>query len=301
MKNYKKIFSLIILLVLSLSVFSLSASAGDTKTVTVNNDLTELTINGAVYYKFNSNVLYESYYNIDKISFSSDNEEITDLSIRSNEDESVIIAYFSFANGDEIQSSYIHQNSFEGFNSLLESPREKLYIMDYSYYDEKIEFDFSLIKDDLERGKYTEIRPYSIDRYCYVCTESRGFYKIEGFLLEKGSNFYFLDCEKENIKNPSSYQPYSEDTIYAVKITNEEFNNLIVGSERESAGEENVIFSVIFIIIFGVIPFAALIVSIVFFAKTKKFYRKLWASVAIVSAVEILTLIITMIILWNQF
>ena len=308
----KKIIALFITILLFISCFCMSVSANedffDSNIVNYNEDSMALyyttTIDKKAVITFSED--YKTLY-VDKekyVTFSGEyiytevlaelenkinltdaqKSEVSVIDLTASEKGALIDAIIEFNDGTEMYISYIKSSCLSEYKKLLNS--------DTATY--KIEFEYpennTVIssRDKLFGEKYTiKNTETSIVNYFYVYIDAKdqNFTVTPGVVIDYNDEFYYYDFIESN-STPADMDIYNANKLTVHKITDPEtVANLQKALDRyysEDLGffvDDNFsekVAKIFTIIIFSVVPFAALIAFVIFAIKSKGIYRKLY-------------------------
>jgi hypothetical protein len=292
MKIIKKTTLFLLIAILCIPLFSLYASAGKISTVTFSEDFSTMVLDGTTYSKVNALYLSNPQYTkkiVEFIPTETQEKTVLKLDVFPCTKSYVVNISIIFKNGDCLESHYVPQDKLQNFNAQMDTYPDKLYITNYPYYGKEKVFSYSLLKDDITSGETVTINMEDVYYSGYeVCGYDDGLYFLKGLIFQYGKNYYYVDCKKSNIVSPNDFD-FFEKTVNAVKITSPELIEILGGESSEDEEISFIIIPTVFCILFSVVT---LILGIVLTIITKKTYRKLWATTAALSLLEIIMLVV---------
>jgi hypothetical protein len=123
-----------------------------------------------------------------------------------------------------------------------------------------------------------------------------------GFICQNDGRFYYVDYQENNIYSPMSFYPDIGPDLYkAYEITDPALVSQIQSTiESEFSGSSKLgqmLSSALLIFLFAIIPAVILILSIIFFLRTKAYYRITWAVTGGLCIAELILFVILSLIL----
>ncbi len=215
-------------------------------------------------------------------------------------------------------SYYIREDYEDLLNDFLENPADtdncEINLMwteprkakfKYSVFFENAAGEFVY---DPASGMYYYANTYHV----YRVSENSEFYAIQGalFLDSNTNKLYYIDCEENNVSDLIDiFYSEEKETFIVHEITNSELIKCIQDAETAYYNEAGIftlnddvarVVSIIFLtIIFGVLPLAAIIISLILTLKRKGAYQKLLFAITFISALEIAIFIISAFIIFK--
>ncbi len=320
----KKILSVFIVCLVLLSSFCLVASA-DKFAITESDGISTLDPDVNITFSEDFKQLYfgdttYSSFPIEKISFSSDyyidnltilsehpqKEKIDNISLFASKNGETISAGIYYKDGSSLNVDYFRDDYIEEYTRLESTDPEDLYIVFSQFRDEEnivVKTTKTLLKGEKEELKVNEIK--LMDWFeVSAKSEKLNFFTQKGCFLDYSDEYYYIDFAEANI-DPNNFDPWIyEGTAY--KITDLALIQQIEEGLDKFYDEDYGIFfdddftkavSKVFItLIFAIIPFAILVFTLICGFKAKKIYKKLFFTTAILSAAELITLAVILII-----
>ncbi len=338
MKKITSVILCVILLIISLTVFASADSAKvyfseDMKNITYNNvtytkkDCSTIgTFEDNDYYiSINNTYLSEMYSHQETdVGFHPNIEKnIKGADVYIDNEDMYINATIYMVDGSITESTYISEKYMNEYIEVYEFTSGECTIEFYDMYQERT-IDYSvLIENPAENLRYIGLPEYE-QVYVYPTSSSKNFNNYLGQILKSGEDFYYLDYSEAKIYDPfeSSYlinDIYNEGTIIPVhKITNTDALELFAKVDSNyysyyydgerygelysiyDAEEFTMNFTAIFLLIlFGAVPLAIGVITLVFGIQKKKEERKILFVISGISfAVIILFITVSIMLLY---
>ena len=321
----KKILSVFIAVLVLLSCLSLTAAAdtmivpGGDDTISISDPLASVTISDDyktlscgkyTYSRFSGNNLdFDIYFEIDNELILSDaqEKEIDNVDLSSDEDGIMIYADIYFNDGASLFVCFLRDDYIDEYNALNYEDTEKMYVY-FGVQNSGDDIITETTKDLLKSEKTTISVPeaWSCDWFnVYIKSEKVDLRKQVGMLFLCDDEYYFVDYIEFEI-DPADCDPmlYEGD---AYKITDpaliqelEENYNLYYAEDYGFFFNDDFTQTVskIFItLVFAIIPFAIFVLTLIFTIRSKNKYKKFHLTACILSAAELITLAIVLIII----
>ena len=310
----KRILSLIIAIVLILPCFTLNVFATsvpamptpyDNADFDISDDYQTLTFNGTTYIRFDASVGDWDYSDshIDRNCTYLDNVDYIDYEFSIN--NSIITAHIYFSDDSYFYCSFIKESLLPEYNNMLNSASQ--YIIEFNYpSDAKIPIKANQLSTDsatIEKSTIDYLDSYSV----YVYSNDESFWVQKGDLVIIDNEYYYVDFKLNNLTNSNKYD--NDMASYtAYKVIDPE---LIAQLDKETGNSQDEFIDLLFsgelftgfgtlllIAIFALIPLVVLVLFIILSIRAKTpAYKKLFRAIYIISASELLTFIISVILL----
>lgn len=301
----KKIVSLLVALLLLTCCFCLTASAEGT--IIISNDYENIYMNGSTYSRFNTSRLNVDYTEnvYSSISLSEAQQEtIERITLQVNEDKSLISAEFNFKDGSYLTAEYMNSKYLPIYEDIVNN-YIGTYVVDFVWPEEnQVRTDrYSLIGSG-EPLVVSDANSNSIFDV-YAENEAGTLSVTKGYVVEIDNEFYYVDYDKNGFDSNNSI--YTVAPVFGYKITDkallEELEEAMDEYYKEDFGFflddsfSDGVSRVFIVFVFAVLPLAVLIVSLIFAIRSKGVYRKLCASISILSGIELTIFIVLAILL----
>lgn len=337
MKKFTSILciTLAIIFCLGFTVYADAAPKQEEKIATISNDLQIIECDGVKFYRINPQLTSFDYY-VDEeandeefvvdyradcaytenlfVEFKLTNEQKKTIykidCFRSN--DSYIEISVNFNDGSSLSGlTYINEKYIDEYHFLFENGSDT-YLIDFMYPDNN--FVFTSKKNLLDDKLKTKIDIEYINETneVYIENSDKSFRINVGLLITIEDKYYFYEYDKNN---PDSYlydfleQDIKEITLYEVtddklledlkiaeqKYLDDDFGFLFDDELAETVSK------IFFTIIFAVIPFGIFIASVILGIRSKKrIYKKIFATISVLTLTEVITFIVTVIILFRK-
>lgn len=300
----KKILSLIIAVLLLIPCFAFSASADTYCDISLGQDYQYLVRNGVRYTRFDSSMTeWESANSFDGVTYDIEDVKYVDYDLSVN--DVIITATIYLNDGSSISASYINENYSAEHSTLSKYAYE--YTVDFYYPDDnqvKVASNKIFGEKTTLTGLSTLIYDsFDVNAYCV----DGSFYVQKGTLLLINDEYYYIDYYELGVKDPYAFYHENQSSLPAYKITDTEFlaeldasyseyNSDFVGLLGSDFTEGIAI--VLLSLAFAVLPLAALIVFLILSIRAKApAYKKLFRTIWIISASEIILFAVTVTLL----
>lgn len=310
----KKILNIILCALIAISLFTVSVSAveavplgGASGTATFNEDYTRLTYRGEEYSLIDGNDIgYVADYDDEDAAISINLTEeqmktVAELDLTPMTNGLVIEAEYRLNTGVEMAITYLNDKYMDKFQSALTREIDEVGV-DFMYPDG------NYLKTTLTKLKETKISKkidYSIVESFTVQVEldeklKNNVYVILGKIILVDDAYYYLDYMDAGINNADGIYTYfmngaKECTVYQISDPDTIWNlencfNLYKDDMGIINDEEiaEALVDVLATIVFGVLPLAVLVLSVIFAIRFKEKYRKLFITLGAVAIAELI-------------
>lgn len=340
MKKIISILSVTLVIIFCLGVVSFASGevtlpTKNTEFVTLSDDLQELYYNDKTYSRINGSLInYDMFYDdeyyveyeIDSSSIPPIIEEelrvklndkqklqIDDVLCSANETENIIDIEVYYKDGATLCTTFMRNDCVDEYNKIISGESDG-YSIDFMWPDGNI---VSTTKDKLFSEKKTEIKfgawEYP-DAYDVVANSKDKSFSIDiGTIILKDDVFYYFDFKENDITDyfDSVLFEDGEKTISVYEITDPELITALEEAYQKYLEDDygflfdedlsESVSKVFFVIIFAVIPFAIFVASVILALRSKKkIYRKIFAAISVLTLAEVITFIVTAIILFKK-
>jgi hypothetical protein len=323
----KKILSILVVALVLLSCFSFSAFAieeieldeGENlaftpyDTVTFSNDYKEMQIGVYSYTRFNTDRLNICHYlEINNKIILTDNQEkeIGSINLESGEYGEIITAYLNFNDGSTITANFLMNDYIKEYERMQTADSADLHIIFNSYWDLNEEEITVSGTPSRFKGEKTEIVINSDDFWViesfpvYIKSLEYNFFVEEGYLINLDDEYYYIDYADFALD-------YYDFDYYDYKGSAYKITDLALIQEIEEAIDKyyaddygiffndnftQVVSKIFITLVFAVIPFAIFVLTLIFVIRSKTKYKKLYLTTCILSAAELITLAIILIL-----
>ncbi|MBR3908151.1 MAG: hypothetical protein IKJ50_00340 [Clostridia bacterium] len=318
----KKILSIFIAVLVLLSCFSFNTFAWEeigpydeaaldpNSVITFSEDYKKLYVDDIPYSRFySSTISITTYQGIDnETEFSNSQSDVDDTYILSSENGEMLEVELYFKDGFSLSATYLRDDYIKEFNHLTESDTEKLYIV-FQLADESWDREEIVVEADLNllKGEPCEITPsFMGSEPFYVSAKSDKFemYVDKGTLFYTGDEYCYVDYAEFGI-DPEEFDTYDYEGA-AYKVQDPALLQQIEEARAKYYEDDYGIFfdddfteivaKVFITLLFAVIPFAILVLTLILGIKAKGIYKKLYFTTCILAAAELITLGIVLLI-----
>lgn len=308
----KKLFAIIISLMLFVSVFALTASADGANTF--SEDYKTLYYGGNVYHCFDSSwvVISTNDKQADIVRLTDKQQnEIKQVTLWLNEEDTAAQASIDFKDGSYLTVNYLRSDLFAEYNVAL-SGNIKEYWVSFGYDEgSKVVMNKSLLEGETRLMTLDEYGMY-ISETVYAQSGAAELEIMVGELISDGSGAYYFINYKElgvsqnyNSEWPDEFEVYIVDDPDLVSRLAEaeekamtEFDHIAGGIDDFADFSTLVVLITLLIILPAAVFILGLIMTIVY---KRKPYRGIYARLTLVCASElIIALAITLIIIVNK-
>lgn len=319
----KKILNIILCALVAFSLFTVSVSAieavplgGASGTATFNEDYTRLTYKGENYSLIDGNDIgYDGAYDDEEAAISINLTEeqmktVAELDLTPITNGLVIEAEYRLNTGVEMSITYLNDKYMDKFQSALTREEDKVGI-DFMYPEGNY-FETTLTK--LKETKTTKRIDYSMGESFTVQVEldeklKNNVYVILGEIILVDDAYYYLDYMDAGLNNAEGINTYFEDrarecTVYQISdpdtVWNLENCYNLYNEDMGIINDEEItqaFASGLATIVFAVLPFAVLVLSVIFAIRFKEKYRKLFIGLGAVAIAEIIVFAIISVLL----
>ena len=328
MKRKLCIISITVLIMFCLAITSMADTVVQKPQVSFNDDFTKMYYNGKTFSRIDASML-EYDFNYDEIindvieyddgvytdSYSVVNETdeytvtpnpahtfVEDIYVYADIKEVLFFADITYKDGAYLSCSYLRDDYTNEYNKIIAGDTEQVTI-DFIFPDGN-----TVICDSakLKTGTPAKAR-WNYESFCvYSYTKDNVLRAEVGQLFYENDKFYYFDYAKEGITSEDFYSyeydeilPVTEVTDEALKaeieIAVQEYYNDDMGfvfNDDLSESISKVFYSVLFLLI----PLAVCIGSLILFIKAKKpIYKKIFATICVLSLLVIITTVIIVI------
>lgn len=314
----KKIISLIIALMVLVSCFSLSALAyeeyeyeeniyigeGSGSVITFSDDFTELYCAGDSYTRFNDNEVYNDEDGCNIINtIELDDEQLTKvkkINLSGPKSGSIVWAYIYYIDGAYMEVSFLHSDYAEIYNQCMKDDWQTATI-DFGWDEENL---VTVSRDTLcgEKTFLVNVDTGSFEEMFYVelHPDNCDFYFRKGELISYEGEYYYLDYQELGIDSSSGFYSEKPINVEAYKITDEDFLDEIEDSIDEYYSSDlgfmedddftEAVSDFFAVILFGILPLAVLILSVIFAIRARTpIYKRLFYTISALSLAELAT------------
>ena len=319
----KKILSIFIAVLVLLSCFSFNTFASEeigpydeaaldpNSVITFSEDYKKLYVDDIPYSRFySSTISITTYLDIDnETEFSNSQSDVDNTYILSSENGEMLDVELYFKDGFSLSATYLRDDYIKEFNRLTESDTEKLYIV-FQLADESWDREEIVVEADLNllKGEPCEITSslMGMNESFYVSAKSDKFemYVDKGTLFYTGDEYYYVDYAEFGI-DLEEFDTYDYEGA-AYKVTDPALLQQIEEARAKYYEDDYGIFfdddfteivaKVFIILLFAVVPFAILVLTLILGIKAKGIYKKLYFTTCILAAAELITLGIVLLI-----
>ena len=308
----KKLLSVLAAALLICSCFILTVSAD--AAYTFSDDYKTVHFEGNIYHSFDASGIMDDCYPIDGFTPNLSEEqskEVRGATLSAPENKVMLYVEISFTDGRNLSTYYLRSDLYPEYKKYVENGNESCYIeMGIFGSDSVLEFETSRFK-----GSETVM---TLSEY-YACPSFSTYYDMHGGsiryytgeIIVDGDEYYYLDFKDAGIIDPYYYEWPESFKVYAI----EDPDTLSRLAENEDAlmGEtemfvsgmadfNDIVTATLLIVLFAVVPGAVFIFAFIMTIVSKKSpYKRLYAKVTLVSAVEMaLFALITLLVVLSQ-
>ncbi len=325
MKRKLCIISITVLIMFCLCISSMAVTVKPD--VSFNDDFTKLYYNGKTYSRVDASMLdYDFDYDIldevieyddgvysDSYAIPGNEQEynilsnpahtfVDDISVYADIKEVLFFADITYKDGAYLSCSYLRDDYIDDYNRIIIGDTETLTI-DFMFPDGN-----TVICDSakLKIGTPAKIQ-WNYESFCvYSYTKDNTLRAEVGQLFYENDNLYYFDYAKASISSEDFYNYEYDEIISVTEITDEalkaeieiaiqEYYNDDMGfvfNDDLSESISKIFYSVLFLLI----PLVICIGSLILFIKSKKpIYKKIFATICVLSLLVIITTVIIII------
>lgn len=281
------LFVLALTLISSLLVIIPSADGGK---VVISEDYNSVTYNGNDYVYSPENVrgnANETFLSDSDFALTDEQqEEISSITAYAREDVYIHIS-ISFKKGGYLEDYYINVDYIDDYEEFLAEGGTEYTFFDYENYEDVYLKRADIFKNPIKVKSY-EVYFYEIYSPVNTISADGYFWAYSGdILFDNDGNYYYYDFNSNDGENAMLWQLdksiFEEDIEFYPEFDG---NDFMIGFS-----------AVILSLFFGTLPLATLIVCLILSFRSKQPYRRGLRITAILCAVEIVTFIVTMILL----
>ena len=293
----KKLKYLILTVILLFSCLGLTAFA-EGSAATISDDYQTLCIDGNTYSRFDTSMINIDYYALDFYAelTASQQEIINEVEVELTEDSIIAYATIYFKDGATLSAGFLRDDYLKMYNELSAS-EDGEYLIDFQYPEDNIVpveksklFGNPVVlgSEDLEWCDYYPVVMKSEDGNLSV---------YKGSILFINDDCYYVNYEEIGVKTLYEFDPYEYDELPAYEISDEELIASIREGESDYYADDFGFFyddnftetlsAVFLIFVFAIIPFAILVVFLILAIRSKTVYRKMFATISILSGMEL--------------
>lgn len=311
----KRILSLIIAIVLILSCFTLNVFATsvpgmpdpyDNADFNISDDYQTLTFNGTTYVRFDASAGDWEHFDSHTDKNCDYLKNVNHVNYVFSDNNSIITAHINFSDGSYFYCSFIKESLLPEYNNMQNSTSQ--YFISFNYpSDAKIPLSANQLSTDSTTIEYSEIDCYANSYSVDVYSSNESFWVHKGDIVIIDHEYYYIDFKLNNITNSHMYYSNKESYI-TYKVIDPA---LIAQLDKETGNDQDKFIDLLFsgelftgfgtlllIAIFALIPLVVLVLFIILSIRAKTpAYKKLFRAIYIISASELLTFIITVILL----
>ena len=204
-------------------------------------------------------------------------------------------ATFFFRDGATLSCSYATEEFVPMLETWQKDDSTECYIEFY--------MDNAYIKESQLKGRPTTLNERELeycDTYSVVAETDYDFFYIEtGTLIATNGTFYYADYSELDLLDPHNFYVFECGTVECYEVTDPMARSKIQKSLRDydaftesSETMWDVVTAVFYIFIFGVIPAAIAVLSLIFCCRGKGYYRNIWGITAGFAASELIVALI---------
>ncbi len=319
----KKIFCVIISVLCLSGGFCVSVTASPVRTENVaaatesyeinevpvefSSDFKSLSYNGIDYVLFNDDTLvsYNSGEETTAILTAKQKETVSKITFIDYENKDVLNATFSLNIGGTLELSYLKKSLLEEYNKALTNDWQIANI------------DFVWPSDNYIQAKKSDLKikpvKFIYDSYdiretftVYTPINGKQFGVIKGELVAQGDKYYYIDFADADITYGQGYHIGLYNRIDAYEITDGKLLVDIKAAMENYYGSDygffeddkftSTVSDVFLTVLFCIIPFAILVLAIIFTFRSKQKYKKYFATISILALAELVVFVITVIL-----
>lgn len=305
----KKLATAIITVVLLLSILPVCSAFAVTDADYVTEDLKTLHYNGNDYIRANALRFNYGTSGTSDVQLSipeSIENGLDEYSLKvSSRHEAICELDFYYKDGSTYSAYYIRSDCYDSYVSITQGKSGEYYI-DAGYPSG----DVSLRVEQLYGEKTSISVGYFSGTEYDVCVKSDDevFEHERGKLFKLAGEYYYVDCNELEPYPRSSYTSFSDyGSMPAYKITDEELLKALKKLEKEEiaatfsifpAGTFNTVLCILGAsFVFGLIPLAVLVPSVILMIRSKGKYKKMFAFISSITMLELIVFAILIILL----
>lgn len=332
----KKRISILLITILLTLCLGVGAFAEQIKAeVSFNDDFTKMYFNGKTFSRVNASsldydyvfeivddVVYDDGVYTDASSYPYYGDEgydvipnpahtnVDDFFVYSNAQQTLFFADITYKDGATLTCAFLREDYQAEYNKITSGQTETLTV-DFFWPEEN---QVIVNASSLKTGSSSKINYYSSMEFeVYAEAKDKSFRAVVGLVYESNENFYYLDFEKSGITyDDYMYGDYDMDEYITVTKIEDETTIQLLNEGLEKYYEDEMGFvyddelsqsvsKVFFFITLIIFPLLICIASLVLLIKSKKpAYKKVFATICILSLLEIIAVVIV-VLLYNKF
>ena len=293
----KKYLICIITSILLFSCLGMTAFADETAP-TISDDYQTIYLNGETYSRFNASMIEADYYSYD-ISpelTEAQQENITSISIATNESASLLSVDIDFKDGSTLSVNFMRDDYLKNYEELIKNQNTP-YTIDFEWPEgnqvtgAKSLFTANSVILDESDLYWSDYYPVLMN----IIGDDTSMHV--GSLLLIDDRYYYVDYEEIGVTRWYSFIPSEYTELSAYEITDSDLVEKIIAGEEAYYEDDfgflyddeltSTISKVFLIIVFAVIPAIILVLFLILAIRAKTIYRKLFAAICCISGVEL--------------
>lgn len=333
MKRKLCIISFTVLIMFCLAVTSMADMEVRKTEVSFNDDFTKLYYNGKTFSRINATMLdydfdfdyiddvieYDDgiYTDDDSVPYIDEDEykikpnpahtHVDDIYVYANSEETLFFADISYKDGAQLSCAFLRNDLLAEYDKIINGDTEKLTI-DFIFPEgNAVVCDSAKLKTGTPAKIIWDYESFNV----YSYTNDSSLRAVVGQFFYKDGKCYYFDYAKANITDEEFYEYEYDDILTVTEITDEAIKAEVeIAMDKYYGDEMGFVFNdeltsfvskVFYFILFLLIPFAICIGSLILFIKSKKpIYKKIFATICVLSLLVIITTVI-IIIQYNNY
>ena len=273
-----------ILLILLAMSFCLSfAASAERSDFALSEDLMTLYWDGNTYHRMdtsNTMIYNTSVIECDPIWTSDQQEQFIDWNFRLSKEALMIEAVLYYRAGGYLTCTYVLEDFIPQLNAyqtgdgvacFVEGSWKNIYTTEAQLKGRRTTLDASTLQFAISQDVYADTK----GEYYYVCT---------GAVMVQNSKCYYVDFSEMD-RLPALFYPEDYTSLDCYEITDTDLHQALIsefGPNTSNGVTENlddffeVLILIYMVVIFGVIPLAILVLSLILAIKRKGYYRLIW-------------------------
>ena len=239
-------------------------------------------------------------------------ENIEDCSLGSEVYIDIVIYY---KDGTSLSGlKFLNEKYLDEYNDLIENGSDT-YLVDFIFPDNNFVNIPKAALFNSDNKTTINVEDSFGEYYVYIENSSKKFRIEQGSIITYKDGFYYCDNKENGFKSEfvdGAHYTYREKSSVSVyKITDEKtINKLKEAQEKYYEDDFGFLFNdklaesiskVLFVVIFGILPLAVLVLSIVICVRSsKKAYKKICFTTSVLSVTEIISFIIAIVLLFKK-
>lgn len=303
----KKILSILCAVTFLFALLGMTTFAKDS-TITISEDYKTLSVGAQTYSRFDISMLEVDWEHGESniVLSETQQKDIEDIGMQSSSHRIVISATIDFKDGSSLRVTFLRDDYFEVYETLVNSRTAKHEIdfiwPEYNIVTAEGKDLFGEVVT-LEKDVIEECDTFEVT----VSDKNGGLSIVKGALLMHEDDYYYLDYTESNIEDGNRYLIADYDNVIIHRVADEKLLQKLDAAKEEYWESEFGFFdndnftesisAIFLIIVFAFIPLAILILFVILATRSKGIYKKMCRATYLLCGVELVIFAIIMSIL----